>query len=214
MADGEENPLRPEHFERVDESLDALFYDAPRLVTHIDDAAIDAAAAFYSQALPPEGHILDLMTSWVSHLPAGRFAAVSGLGMNEEELNQNPLLNERVLQDLNVEPQLPWPDATFEGAIVTVSVQYLTRPVEVFAEVGRVLKPGAQFLVTFSNRMFPTKAVAIWRSLNDREHADLIGLYFRLSGRFEGARAYDLSPNPGRSDPLYAVGAAAKASAV
>ena len=85
-----------------------------------------------------------------------------------------------------------------------------TRPAELFADVGRALKPHAPFVVTFSNRMFPTKAVAIWRSLNDREHADLIGLYFRLAGRFEAAQAHDLSPAPGRSDPLYAVIAKAK----
>jgi SAM-dependent methyltransferase len=160
-----------------------------------------------SKALPAGGLILDLMTSWVSHLPAGRYAGVAGLGMNEDELVENPLLTERLLHDLNLEPQLPWDDATFDAAIVTVSVQYLIHPVEVFAEVGRVLKPGAQFHVIYSNRMFPTKAVAIWQSLNNREHADLIGLYFRLSGRFEPARAFDISPKPGRSDPLYAVSA-------
>jgi SAM-dependent methyltransferase len=204
-----ENPLRPEHFRRYDESPDDQFYREPRLVTHIDDDAIAAATAFYRDLLPAGGRILDLMSSWVSHLPADvEYAAVAGLGMNAAELDANPRLAERVVQDLNENPRLPWDDGTFDAAIVTVSVQYLTRPADVFAEVGRVLAPGAPFAVLYSNRCFPTKAVAVWQSLGSREHGDLIGLYFRLAGAFEQPQAYDLSPNPGRSDPLYAVVAA------
>lgn len=204
-----DNPLRAEHFRRDDESPDDQFYREPRLVTHIDDAAIAAATAFYRELLAPGGRILDLMSSWVSHLPDDlEYATVAGLGMNAGELDANLRLTERVVQDLNVNPELPWRDASFDAAVVTVSVQYLTRPIEVFAEVGRVLAPGAPFAVVYSNRCFPTKAVAVWQTLGSREHADLIGLYFRLSGRFEPARAYDLSPNPGQSDPLYAVVAA------
>jgi hypothetical protein len=89
--------------------------------------------------------------------------------------------------------------------VVTVSVQYLTQPIEVFAEVGRVLKAGAPFIVSYSNRCFPTKAVAVWRALGDRDHADLVGAYFRLSGYFEPSNAYDLSPASGRTDPVYCV---------
>jgi len=201
-----DNPLRPEHFRRVDESDDDKFYTEPRLVTHIDDAAIDAAREFYGQILPSGGAILDLMSSWISHLPAeAGFVSVAGLGLNGVELENNPQLTERVVQDLNKNTRLPFANATFDGAVVTVSVQYLVHPVEVFAEVGRVLKPGAPFIVTFSNRCFPTKAVAIWTALGDREHTELVGLYFRLSGAFSPAQAYDISPGPGRSDPLYAV---------
>jgi len=201
-----DNPLRPEHFRRADESDDGQFYTEPRLVTHIDDAAIAAAREFYGQLLPAGGAILDLMSSWISHLPAeAGFASVAGLGLNAVELENNPQLTERVVQDLNKDTRLPFAAATFDGAVVTVSVQYLVHPVEVFAEVGRVLKPGAPFIVTFSNRCFPTKAVAIWTALGDREHGELVGLYFRLSGAFSPAQAYDISPAPGRSDPLYAV---------
>ncbi len=208
----EENPLRPEHFAREDESDDSLFYVEPKLVTHIDDPAIAAARAFYGQMLPKGGAVLDLMTSWVSHLPEDHgFSAVAGLGMNAGELERNPQLSEWVVQDINRNTVLPYADSRFDGAIVTVSVQYLTSPVEVFAEVGRVLKPGAPFILTYSNRCFPTKAVAIWRMLGDRDHADLVALYFRLSGMFEPAQAMDLSPNPGFSDPLYAVFANRKA---
>ena len=199
------NPLTPEHFARVDGSDDTSFYAEPKLVTHIDDAAIASLTRFYGELIPDGAAVLDLMTSWVSHLPlSARYNRVAGLGMNAQELEENPQLSERLVQDLNAQPLLPYVDAGFDAATVTVSVQYLTGPVEVFAEVGRVLRPGAPFAVAYSNRLFPTKAVAIWRALNDREHADLIALYFRLSEKFDAAQAYDISPGPG-SDPMYVV---------
>src|SRR5690606_12780663 len=134
-----ENPLRPEHYRRIDETDDARFYAAPRLVNHIDDAAIAAATSFYAHVLPRGAEVLDLMSSWVSHLPAGHdFVAVAGLGMNEVELRENPQLTEWTVHDLNADPVLPYDSGRFDGAVVTVSVQYLVRPVEVFAEVGRV----------------------------------------------------------------------------
>lgn len=182
------------------------FYAQPRLVNHIDDGAIAALGEFYRRALPDGGHVLDLMSSWVSHLPADvTYAGVTGLGLNQVELERNPVLTRRTVHDLNENPALPYATDEFDGAIVSVSIQYLTQPVEVFAEVGRVLKPGAPFAVTFSNRMFPTKAIRIWQLLGDEARANLVALYFELSGAFEKARAFDLSPAPGRSDPVYAV---------
>ncbi|MBI5947336.1 MAG: methyltransferase domain-containing protein [Chloroflexi bacterium] len=201
-----DSPFRPEHFRRADETADDLFYSVPRLVTHIDDEAIAAATRFYGEMLPEGEPILDLMSSWVSHLPESKkYESVTGLGMNAEELAANPQLASFVVQDLNREPRLPFADRAFGGAVVTVSVQYLTSPVEVFREVGRVLRPGGPFIVTYSNRCFPTKAVAMWQALNSREHADLIAMYFQLSGAFGSPLACDLSPNPGRTDPLFAV---------
>lgn len=206
MSDAEAgSPLRPEHFGREDESDDSLFYREARLVTHIDDAAIAAVSAFYGQVIPKGALVLDLMTSWVSHLPPEiEPSGVAGLGMNAVELEHNPVLTERVIQDLNRNPKLPWPEDHFDAAVVTVSVQYLTSPQDVFAEVGRVLKPGAPFAVAYSNRCFPTKAVAVWRMLRSQEHAELIGLYFRLSGMFEQPQAYDISPG-GNADPMFVV---------
>lgn len=205
MPAADESPLKPEYFRRYDDTDDALFYAEPRLVTHIDDAAIAAVTSFYGTLLPAGGAILDLMTSWVSHLPESNdYTSVTGLGMNAKELDSNPQLSERVVHDLNRRPVLPFESASFDGAIVTVSVQYLTHPIEVFADVGRVLRPGAPFAISYSNRMFPTKAVALWQSLNNREHADLIGLYLRLSKMFTPAQAYDISPGAG-SDPMYVV---------
>ena len=205
-----ESPLRREHFRRQDESDDTQFYREPRLVTHIDDAAIAALTAFYGKMIRPGSLVLDLMTSWVSHLPPELpLQGVAGLGMNARELAENPVLTERVIQDLNANPALPWADDTFDAAIVTVSVQYLTSPAAVFAEVSRVLKPSAPFAVAYSNRCFPTKAVAVWQVLNSREHAELVGLYFRLSGGFGPPQAHDISPDSGH-DPMFVVVAHAK----
>jgi SAM-dependent methyltransferase len=201
------DPLRPELFRREDESPDESFYAYPRMVTHIDDAACAAVRDLYGQVLPQGGHVLDLMSSWVSHLPEDvAYASVIGVGLNHAELEANPRLTDHLVHNLNREPALPFEDAVFDGAICTVSIQYLTRPVEVFSEVGRVVKPGAPFVVTFSNRMFPTKAVAVWQALDDRGHANLVALYFQLSGRFEPAQAIDCTPPArGYTDPLYAV---------
>ena len=146
------------------------------------------------------------MSSWVSHLPADvEYGSVTGLGLNQVELDENPVLTRRTIHNLNQDATLPYATDEFDGAVVNVSVQYLTQPIEVFAEVGRVLKPGAPFALTFSNRMFPTKAVRIWQLLGDQQRANLVALYFELSGAFDTARAFDLSPNPGLSDPVYAV---------
>lgn len=200
------NPLRKELFQRLDESPDARFYRDPRLVTHIDDAAIQALTDYYRDILPPGGRILDLMSSWVSHLPDDvEYASVTGLGMNREELDHNPRLTRRVAHDLNVDPALPFPDASFDAALIAVSIQYLVRPTEVLAEVARVLVPGASLIVSFSNRCFPMKAVAAWRSLDDSGHAYLVELYFRHSGSFEPARSLELRPGDGANDPLFVV---------
>lgn len=207
MADQQDESfqLRPEYFQRQDESPDRAFYTQPRLVNHIDDAAIAALTAFYRATLPADGHLLDLMSSWVSHLPHDvEYASVTGLGMNDDELAANPRLTSHVVHDLNRTPRLPFDADSFDAAFINVSIQYLTRPVEVFRDVARTLRPGAPFVLAYSNRCFPTKAVALWQMLDDRQHGELIGLYFRLSGAFDGPRAYDLSPGPG-SDPLFVV---------
>jgi SAM-dependent methyltransferase len=199
--------LPADFFRRVDDDDDEVFYSVPRLVTHIDDGAIAKVGEIYAQILPQGGAILDLMSSWRSHLPTHiRPPRVVGLGMNRAEMENNPALTEVVIHNLNRAPQFPFADAEFDGAVVTVSVQYMTRPLETFAEVGRVLKPGAPFVATFSNRMFPTKAVAIWQSLDDYDHGKLVGSYFMESGAFENIDFIDRSaPTAPPSDPIWAV---------
>ena len=196
--------LPADFFRRIDDSDDEVFYSTPRLVVHIDDGAIAKVGDIYARLLPQGGAILDLMSSWRSHLPAQlRPARVVGLGMNRAEMEDNPALTEIVIHNLNRAPRLPFADAEFDGAIVTVSVQYMTAPIETFAEVGRVLKPGAPFIVTFSNRMFPTKAIAIWQNLDDYDHVKLVARYFMESGKFENIEFIDKSaPDPLRSNPI------------
>ena len=193
-------------FRRYDERPDEEFYRTPRLVTHIDEGAIAAVTQLYREFFPPGGAVLDLMSSWISHLPPEvEYGRVVGLGMNEVELRENPRLDAYVIQDLNRNPSLPFGDGEFDGAGICVSVDYLTQPVEVLREVGRVLKVGSPLVVTFSNRCFPTKAVAIWQRLDDGGHVRLVEGYLREAGNFENIRGLDRSPRRMFSDPLYAV---------
>lgn len=193
-------------FARYDESPDAHFYNAARLVTHIDDGAVGAVTRLYRELFPPAGVILDLMSSWVSHLPPEiSYRRVVGLGMNREELARNPRLDEYLVQDLNQNPKLPFRDAEFDGAGICVSIQYLTQPVEVLREAGRALRDGAPLVITFSNRCFPTKAVAVWQALDDAGHVQLVQRYLLDAGNFTHIHSLDRSPAGRRGDPLYAV---------
>ena len=209
MAD--QPPLRfpPEYFRRQDEADDRHFYTEPRLVVHIDDHAIQAIGDYFGQRLPEDGVVLDLMSSWRSHLPDGfPKRKLVGLGLNAVEMAENPQLDEHVVHDLNADLVLPFADASFDAAVLTVSVQYLVRPVELFREVSRVLKRGAWFHVLYSNRMFPTKAAAIWQALSDAQRAQLIGSYFAASGGWEQPETLDISPKLGfPTDPVYVVAA-------
>ena len=147
-----------EAFRRTDEAPDEEFYRTPRLVTHIDDRAIAAVTQLYRELFPSDGEILDLMSSWVSHLPPEvDYRRVIGLGMNEVELRRNERLDSYVVQNLNANPRLPFGSGEFDGAGICVSIDYLTRPVEVLREVGRVLKGGAPVAITFSNECCPKR---------------------------------------------------------
>ncbi len=193
-------------FRRTDEASDEEFYRTPRLVTHIDDRAIAAVTQLHREFFPPGGEILDLMSSWISHLPPEVvYRRVIGLGMNEVELRSNERLDAYVVQNLNTNPELPFGEAEFDGVGICVSIDYLTRPVEALREVGRVLKEDAPLVVTFSNRCFPTKAVEVWHRLDDRGHMRLVEGYFQEAGNFRNVRSLDRSPRRLFSDPLYAV---------
>lgn len=200
----------PRWFGKEDSSSDAGFYAQPRKVVHIDDTAIAAVTQLYRELLPANGAILDLMSSWRSHLPKEMaFTRVAGLGMNAEEMRDNSQLTEHAVRNLNADPSLPYADDEFDAAVCCVSVQYLQKPVEVFREVSRVLKAGAPFIVTFSNRCFPTKAVNLWRATDDAEHMQLVGIYFQAAGAWRDITLRDRSPKPPRlfsnADPLFAV---------
>ncbi|KAB1209310.1 hypothetical protein CJ030_MR6G009327 [Morella rubra] len=196
----EQFPFKEEDFQRFDESPDPVFYESPRFVTHIDDPAIAALTKYYSKVFPPSN------TPGVSHFPAGyKQDRIVGLGMNEEELKRNPVLTEYAVQDLNVKPKLPFEDDSFDIITNVVSVDYLTKPLDVFKEMRRILKPGGLAIMSFSNRCFWTKAISIWTSTGDADHALIVGSYFHYAGGFESPQAVDISPNPGRSDPMYIV---------
>jgi len=197
------DPFPPEFFERADQSSDPSFYSSPRLVTHIDEQAISAVGTLYDE-LGIDGDVLDLMGSWVSHFRSPP-AHLTVLGMNVAELGQNRSASATVVHDLNADPLLPFSDGSFDAVVCCVSVDYLTRPVEVFTEVARVLCPERPFVCTFSNRCFPTKAIRGWLSADDEQRCAIVRRYFLLSGSFGEPHSERRTPPEHRGDPLLAV---------
>jgi SAM-dependent methyltransferase len=179
------------------------FYSWSRLVTHIDDHAIAAVGILYDE-LGISGDVLDLMSSWISHFrtPPGHLTA---LGMNRAELDANPSAGVTVVHDLNAEPNLPFPDQSFDAVVCCVSVDYLTRPIEVFTDAARVLRPGGPLVCTFSNRCFPTKAIRGWLYADDERHCEIVEQYFRLAGCWDEPRRQRCTPVSHPGDPLFAV---------
>ena len=195
-------PFPSGFFDRADESDDGRFYAIDRLLTHIDDGAIAAVTNLYVE-LELTGEVLDLCSSWISHFasPPQRLVAV---GMNATELAANDAASEWLVHDLNTDPVLPFVDSAFDAVTCCVSVDYLTKPLEVFAEVARVLRPSGLFVCTFSNRCFPTKAIRGWLSTNDEGRCAIVSAYFELTPGFDEPTVQ--LRNPGvRGDPLYAV---------
>lgn len=231
-------PYTEEDFKRLDETQDTQFYTSARFVNHIDDKAIASLTSFYqsifsSFATPnttanpvtaatttasskgKEGAVLlDLCSSWVSHYPKSfKGQRVVGMGMNQEELSANKALTETVVNDLNVNPKLPFEDNTFDVVTNTVSVDYLIHPLEVFKEINRVLKPGGVSVMSFSNRCFPTKVISMWlrRGVGELERAWVVGSYFHYAGGFEPPQAQDITRGSG--DPMIVVFARKRAAA-
>ena len=191
---------QPHPFARADPSDDALFYAEERKVVHLEPGAIEALRTFYGRLLLPGDTVLDLMSSWRSHLPDG-LGRVTGLGLNAAEMADNPQLDEYVIHDLNRTPRLPFPDASFDAVVCAVSVQYLVRPWDVFADVRRIVRAGGPLVVSFSDRCFPTKAVAIWLLGGDEEHVMLVRSYLEAAGYPDIHTEAPHSPD----DPLFVV---------
>lgn len=198
----------PAWFEKADLTPDVFFYESARKVVHIDESAIRAVTALYRELLPANGVILDLMSSWRSHLPTDvAYREVVGLGMNAEEMNDNPQLKRHIVHSLNDDPHLPFATSEFDAAVCCVSVQYLQRPVQVFQEMRRLLKPQSPFVLTFSNRCFPSKAINLWRYTTDEQHTQLVALYFAASGGWRDISTRLCNPldvNEHGANPLYA----------
>jgi SAM-dependent methyltransferase len=201
-----------EDFRRQDESSDSEWYTQPRFVQHIDDGAIEALKSYYSEILEPNHSIVDICSSWVSHLPASlKPQSMIGYGMNKQELSRNEHLTKFFVKDLNVDPSLnEVPDESADAVICNVSVDYLTRPVEVFKEMHRVLKSGGTAHMAFSNRCFPTKVIGKWMGMSDDERRRWVGGYFWASGGWEDVEEVILKEQKGgfwggHEDPLYVV---------
>jgi len=203
VPDTPDNVLPQGLFARHDESADSDFYREPRFVTHIDDATIAALTEFYRTFIPDDADVVDLMSSWISHLPSEKpYGRVAGLGMNAAELAANPQLSDFSVHDLNADPALPYNADAFDRATIAVSIQYLTRPVEVFKSLGMTLRPGAQICIAMSHRLFPTKAIAAFQRLPPAERVRLVITYLELSG-FADVEFIDRSPEG--ADPLWLV---------
>lgn len=204
-------------FQRDDERPDRLFYQEPRLVQHLDDTAIGVVESLYGRFVTDGMQVLDLMGSWRSHMPSGvHLKKLSGLGLNAEELNNNPELSDRIIHDLNANPILPFDTRSYDVVVCTVSVEYLIHPQTVFQEIGRILRPDGVLIVTFSNRWFPAKAIKIWQELHEFERVGLIMEYFQKSEFFKNLETFSMRnlPRPQHdkyypefyhSDPIFAV---------
>jgi len=208
-------PLKPDQRSKLDLSSDRDFYLYPRFVTHVDEGFIDQLTQLYRSQLSAHSRILDLMSSWVSHLPEEmEFSHVEGHGLNEEELAKNPRLDHYFVQDLNDNPQLSLADSSFDAVLITVSVQYLQYPEAIFSEIARILKPKGVVIVSFSNRMFSQKAIAIWRESSELARVNLVKSYLNAAKGLGEVKVIAQSSNVpsflqmlgiGASDPFYAV---------
>ena len=175
------------------------------LFPRVDAVAVAAITDLYRQVMPVGGAILDVMSSWVSHLPPEvHYRRIVGLGGDVGALAENAFLDEWRVQDLNQDPTMHFAAGEFDGAAICGAVQNLIRPAEVIREIGRVLKPGAPLVVTFSNRCLCTTAIGCWRLFDDTGHLSLVARYFVEAGNFADVRCLDRTP-PGGGDPLYAV---------
>ena len=168
-------------FSREDEAPDAAFYAEPRKLIHVDAVCARRIQALYRTVLPEQARVLDLMAGWHSHLP-NTIGSTVGLGMNAEEMADNAQLAERVVHDLNADPKLPFPDASFDAIVCTVSFEYLTQPHKIVAEAKRVLKPGGMLVVTVSNRYFPPKVIKLWTELHPMERMAWAGTLIKQAG--------------------------------
>lgn len=191
-------------FGRMDWMDDTAFYSQPRFVSHIDAKAIEVINSVYEQLLKPGMDVLDLMSSWASHLPSSiPLGKVIGLGLNQEELVHNPQLTSYVIHDVNKIPHLPFASESFDAVICTVSVEYLTQPFAIFEEVARLLKSEGHFIVSFSNRWFPPKVVRIWLELHEFERMGLVLEYFLKSKQYKNLETYSVRNFPRPKEDKY-----------
>lgn len=203
MPDALAKILPEDSFVRMDESSDVEFYREPRFVAHIDDATIEALTEFYRTFIPDNADVLDLMSSWISHLPPEKpYGRVAGLGMNEAELAANGQLSDYHVHDLNADPVLPYPDDVFDRVAIAVSIQYLIKPVDVLKSAGATLRAGGQICIAMSHRLFPTKAILAFHRLPPTDRIRLVSTYLELAGYHD---VHFIDQSPADADPLWLV---------
>jgi SAM-dependent methyltransferase len=200
-------------FQRIDDAIDCEFYSQARHTNHLDTTAQEQLKSVYNDLIPHYSEILDLMSSINSHIDNSlETKSITGLGMNQEELAANPRLDEIVVHDINQEPRLPFDDTSFDIIVCSLSIEYITQPSRIFDEVARILRPGGKFIISFSNRWFPTKAINVWQNLHDFERIGLIMEHYIASAHFGDINTYSLRaiPRPANdkhntplSDPIY-----------
>jgi hypothetical protein len=207
-----EPPFTAEDFSRKDQGVDTLFYSQPRLLYHIDEAAVASLSQYYRNNIPQGSDILDICSSWVSHYPLefpDTMGKICATGISKTELEFNDQLTGGFKQaNLNVDTWLPYLDNSFDVVTCVVSIDYLIDPIHVLKEVHRVLRKGGKVIISQSNRYFPTKAIAMWLRLNDQQHLELINGFFKYAGGFEPRKAFDISarlPDNGKRDPMFIV---------
>ena len=186
---------------KIDRGADTAFYDQPRFVTHADDEFLRRLTEVYGSVLSDGDRVFDAMSSWVSHLPSRSYARVVGHGLNAAELDENDAFDEWFVQDLNADQELPLATDGFDAVLCALSVQYLQYPAAVFAEFDRILAPDGVVVVSFTNRMFPTKAIRAWRTADMDERTELVSSYCAAGG----LETVDVVRDRPETDPLVAV---------
>ncbi|NWF98199.1 MAG: class I SAM-dependent methyltransferase [Nitrospirae bacterium] len=191
-------------FSRADENNDILFYENPRFVSHVDKMARTIISGIYGNILKDGMKVLDLMSSWQSHMPGHvNLDSLTGIGLNKEEMELNFQLNEHIVHNLNLNPVLPFNNNEFDAVVCSLSIEYLIKPFEVFEEVARVLKPDGYFVITFSNRWFPPKVIRIWTEIYEFERMGLVLEYFINCNKFKDLHTYSMRGLPRPFDDKY-----------
>tara|TARA_Y100001968_G_scaffold171110_1_gene156519 strand:+ start:568 stop:1233 length:666 start_codon:yes stop_codon:yes gene_type:complete len=160
---------------KIDKNDDQIFYQHPRYVHHLSPSFRDRLTNLYSNYLCNHHVILDLMSSWVSHLPVNiKFKKVIGHGLNESELRSNNRLDSYWVQDLNKTQEMPLEDSSIDIGLIVAGWQYLQYPEKVSLELSRIIKEDSLLIISFTNRAFWTKSPNIWTNSSEEERIEYL----------------------------------------
>ena len=160
---------------KIDISDDGIFYQQPRFVHHLSVSFRNRLTSLYSEYLLNHYIILDLMSSWVSHLPSNiSYKKVIGHGMNEAELSSNERLDRFFVQNLNKKQNMPIEDSSVDVGLIVAGWQYLQYPEKVSLELSRVIKSDSLLIISFTNRAFWTKAPNIWTYSSEEKRIEYV----------------------------------------